>query len=114
MVFSSPLFLFFYLPVVLTTYSVLPKPARNAFLTLASLFFYAPWARYVNGQVLLTLLVGVVCCAPVASLLPSVPLTTLPRLGHRLAQGLVVAAILVASVTAMAGSTYTPFIYFRF
>ncbi len=42
MVFSSPLFLFLFLPVVLTVYFVLPGlRARNTWLLLASLAFYA-------------------------------------------------------------------------
>jgi alginate O-acetyltransferase complex protein AlgI len=42
MVFSSPLFLFLFLPVVLTVYFLLPGlRARNGWLLLVSLFFYA-------------------------------------------------------------------------
>ncbi len=41
MVFSSSIFLFGYLPVVLLVYFVLPGRARNFFLLVASLFFYA-------------------------------------------------------------------------
>src|SRR5665213_103346 len=42
MVFSSPIFLFLFLPVVLTAYVLLPgTKARNVFLLLASLLFYA-------------------------------------------------------------------------
>src|ERR1700722_8133619 len=42
MVFSSPLFLFLFLPVVLTVYALLPgTKSRNFFLLLVSLVFYA-------------------------------------------------------------------------
>ena len=43
MVFSSKIFLFFFLPAVLTGYFLLRKHRRasNLFLTLASLIFYA-------------------------------------------------------------------------
>ena len=42
MVFSSPLFLFLFLPVVLTVYFLLPGlRARNGWLLCVSLFFYA-------------------------------------------------------------------------
>ena len=43
MVFSSKIFLFFFLPAVLTGYFMLRKHRRasNLFLTLASLVFYA-------------------------------------------------------------------------
>ncbi len=52
MVFSSPLFLFLYLPVVLAIYFVLPGlRSRNTWLLLASLFFYA-WGE-VNFILLL-------------------------------------------------------------
>ncbi len=44
MVFSSHLFLFYFLPVVLTVYYLLPRRARNLFLMLASYVFYG-WAN---------------------------------------------------------------------
>ena len=48
MLFSSIPFLFYYLPVVVLVYFLLPRALRNGFLLLASLFFYA-WGepRYV-------------------------------------------------------------------
>ncbi len=53
MVFSSPLFLFLFLPVVLAVYFLLPGlRARNAWLLLASLLFYA-WGE--PGFILLLL-----------------------------------------------------------
>lgn len=45
MVFSSATFLFLFLPVVLFFNFILKKEARNVFLLLASLFFYA-WGEY--------------------------------------------------------------------
>ncbi len=54
MVFSSPLFLFLFLPAVLTVYFLLPGlRARNGWLLLASLFFYA-WGEV--GFILLLLI----------------------------------------------------------
>ncbi len=41
MLFSSPVFLFGFLPVLLALYFLCPKPARNVLLLLASLWFYA-------------------------------------------------------------------------
>ncbi len=41
MVFSSTLFLFLFLPAVVAVHTVLPRRLRNAWLLLASLFFYA-------------------------------------------------------------------------
>ncbi len=46
MVFSSLLFLFRYLPIVLALYFILPKKFRNALLFVASLIFYA-WGEPV-------------------------------------------------------------------
>ena len=40
MVFSSPIFLFLFLPITLGVYFVLPKRARNIWLLAASLVFY--------------------------------------------------------------------------
>ncbi|MCR4923103.1 MAG: MBOAT family protein, partial [Lachnospiraceae bacterium] len=41
MVFSSIIFLCFFLPVMIIGYYVLPKKLRNLYLVLGSLFFYA-------------------------------------------------------------------------
>ncbi|MCX7818388.1 MAG: MBOAT family protein [Kiritimatiellae bacterium] len=41
MVFSSPIFLFVFLPVLLAVYFAAPRAARNTVLLLASLLFYA-------------------------------------------------------------------------
>lgn len=41
MVFSSPIFLFIFLPLTLGLYYLLPRAAKNVFLLLASLVFYA-------------------------------------------------------------------------
>jgi alginate O-acetyltransferase complex protein AlgI len=41
MVFSSSLFLLYFLPVFLVAYYLLPRPAKNPFTLLASIFFYA-------------------------------------------------------------------------
>lgn len=41
MVFSSTIFLFFFLPLTLMGYYILPRKGRNTFLLLVSLFFYA-------------------------------------------------------------------------
>ena len=46
MVFSSLLFLFIYLPVVLVVYYVAPRKIRNLILFLGSLVFYA-WGEPV-------------------------------------------------------------------
>ena len=40
MVFSTPLFLFYYLTAVLAVYYVMPVRFRNFVLLIASLFFY--------------------------------------------------------------------------
>ena len=52
MVFSSPLFLFLFLPVVLGVYFLLPKALWNLWLLVASLFFYA-WGERMFTLVML-------------------------------------------------------------
>jgi alginate O-acetyltransferase complex protein AlgI len=52
MLFSSPLFLFLFLPVVLVAYFAMPKGLRNSFLVLASILFYA-WGEGVYSVVML-------------------------------------------------------------
>ena len=46
MYFSSLLFLFVFLPVVLVIYYILPRKARNCFLLLSNLIFYG-WGEPV-------------------------------------------------------------------
>ena len=58
MVFSSLIFLFCFLPLVLTGYFLMPVGLKNFFLLLASLFFYA-WGE---GPYILVMLGSVVCC----------------------------------------------------
>lgn len=43
MLFNSTAFLFAFLPLVLIVYYLLPHRRQNAFLVIASLFFYASW-----------------------------------------------------------------------
>lgn len=56
MVFSSPVFLFFFLPAVLAAYHTLPRPARNIVLLVASLVFYA----YDSGALVVLLLISTI------------------------------------------------------
>lgn len=46
MYFSSLLFLFVFLPIVLAVYYIVPRKSRNAFLLLANLVFYG-WGEPV-------------------------------------------------------------------
>lgn len=43
MVFTSPIFLFYFLPLVLAGYYALPRSQRNTFLALSSYVFYGWW-----------------------------------------------------------------------
>ena len=52
MVFSTPLFLFYYLPLVLLIYYVTPVRFRNLVLLLASLFFYY-WGEQIYTVIML-------------------------------------------------------------
>ena len=56
MVFSSPIFLFAFLPLVLLSYYLAPAGARNAILLVASLFFYAWGEVAFVGVMLVTIL----------------------------------------------------------
>ena len=57
MVFSSNLFLYVFLPLVLILHTVGPKKLRNAFLLVASLAFYS-WG---SGPIVLLLLCSITC-----------------------------------------------------
>lgn len=56
MVFSSPAFLFLFLPITLTVYWASPSRLRNAWLLLASLFFYA-WGEGFFALIMLASIV---------------------------------------------------------
>ena len=56
MVFSSNIFLFFFLPVTLALYFLAPRRARNAVLLLVSLFFYG-WGEPVYLLLMLAVIV---------------------------------------------------------
>lgn len=53
MVFSSPIFLFLFLPIVLSTYFLIRKDLRNIFLVVASLAFYS-WGEGFYVLILVT------------------------------------------------------------
>ena len=55
MVFSSPQFLFLFLPIALGLYALAPRPARNLVLLLASLLFYV-WGEAEHLWLLLALI----------------------------------------------------------
>src|SRR5215471_8104535 len=57
MVFSSPIFLFLFLPITLAVYFVLPKRARNTWLFAASLVFYG-WGE---PKFLAVMLASIIC-----------------------------------------------------
>ena len=46
MLFSSIVFIFYFLPIVLAAYYLLPKKCRNGVLLIASIFFYS-WGEPV-------------------------------------------------------------------
>lgn len=53
MLFTEPAFLFYFLPLLLGLHWLVPQPARNPLLLLASLFFYA-WGEPVHVLLLLS------------------------------------------------------------
>lgn len=60
MVFSSNVFLFYFLPIVLFVYFLLDSKFRNMWLFLASLFFYAWGEPYYVVVMLLSIIVNYV------------------------------------------------------
>ena len=76
MTFSSPGFLFFFMPAVFLVYFSMPKGSRNAFLMLASFAFYFVDA----GLVSVVLLGSVIVNAVIGKALHSTPLGDRPRL----------------------------------
>jgi len=58
MLFTSTVFLFLFLPFVLLIHYVLPSKMRNAFLFLASLFFYAWGEVFYSGIILISIFVN--------------------------------------------------------
>lgn len=55
MVFSSPVFLFLFLPLVITLYYLTPRTLKNSMLLLASLFFYAWGEGFFVGVMLVSI-----------------------------------------------------------
>lgn len=66
MLFSSTVFLFLFLPIVLGVHFLLAKKTRNFFILIASLFFYA-WGEYL----LVFLMIGSICMNYISGLLIS-------------------------------------------
>lgn len=62
MVFSSAVFLFLFLPAALLVYAITPARLKNAFLLLASLFFYS-WGEPANVFVMLGAILLNYACA---------------------------------------------------
>jgi len=60
MVFTSHVFLFYYLPAVLLIYYLLPR-GRNAFLTAASYVFYGWWEPWFVSLMLTSTILDFVC-----------------------------------------------------
>jgi alginate O-acetyltransferase complex protein AlgI len=71
MVFTSHFFLFYFLPSVLVLYYLLPRAAKNLFLTIASYLFYGWWKPWFVSLMLISTFVdfwaGRAMSAPEAS-----------------------------------------------
>jgi alginate O-acetyltransferase complex protein AlgI len=61
MVFSSPVFIFMFLPLVLTIYYLLPSKYKNLLLTIASLYFYAFGEKFMVILIILSTLINFYC-----------------------------------------------------
>ena len=70
MLFSSITFIYFFLPLVLGVYYLLPKSMRNGWLLIASFFFYAWGEPYYLCIMLLTIVINYVA-AIVVSIAPN-------------------------------------------
>lgn len=69
MLFTSTVFLFIFLPLVLLLHYVLPAKLRNAFLLLASLFFYA-WGEVLYAGIILVSMVINYALARIMMMMP--------------------------------------------
>ncbi len=71
MVFTSHIFIFYYLPLTLLIYYALPNRARNLFLTLASYLFYGWWKPWfvtlMMASTVVDFIAGRVISAPTSS-----------------------------------------------
>ncbi|MCP3919296.1 MAG: MBOAT family protein [bacterium] len=61
MVFTSQVFLFYFLPLFLAGYYVLPRAARNGFLAAASYLFYGWWSPWFVTLMLFSTVVDWAC-----------------------------------------------------
>jgi alginate O-acetyltransferase complex protein AlgI len=98
MVFSSPVFLFLFLPIILGLYLVLPRPARNPLLLTASLFFYL-WGE----KLYVLVLIGSIGANYVAGL-------WLDRVRGRSSARLVIALAIAANLGLLAAFKYANFL----
>ena len=67
MVFTSHIFLFYFLPFVLIVYYVLPFRFRNGFLTLASYFFYGWWMPWFVLLMMTSTVVDFFCARAISA-----------------------------------------------
>ncbi len=61
MVFSSPTFLLFYLPLVLLFFYLVPSKYKNIVLSIASIYFYAFGEKYLVLLILLSTIINYYC-----------------------------------------------------
>ncbi len=67
MVFTSHIFLFYFLPLVLISYYALPVRYRNVFLTLASYLFYGWWMPWFVLLMITSTLVDYICTTVISA-----------------------------------------------
>ncbi|MGN1275467.1 MAG: MBOAT family O-acyltransferase [Floccifex sp.] len=98
MVFSSVIFLFYFLPAVLLLYYVAPKKFRNIILLAASLFFY--WWGQPDYLILLIASIGINWLTGIIIF----------KLSRHLTKALALAAGIIINVTLLGIFKYTDFI----
>ena len=67
MVFTSHIFLFYFLPLALISYYALPVRYRNTFLTFASYLFYGWWMPWFVLLMITSTLVDYICTTVISA-----------------------------------------------
>jgi alginate O-acetyltransferase complex protein AlgI len=102
MVFSSTVFVFLFLPIVLSIYALLRRELRNAWLLIASLFFYAWGETYQVYIILFTILINFLCGLVIGGGFSRKPIEELSKGTPRtLGQKLALTASIVANLVIL-------------
>ncbi len=67
MVFTSHIFVFYFLPLCLLIYYALPRPAKNLFLTVASYAFYGWWKPWFVSLMMISTVVDFIAARQISA-----------------------------------------------